>query len=150
MVEIFSQDQSDKFSKPFRVDVGKVIVISSFNFGCEQLNNVGDVVKKGDCAILHKIELEETQIEATSGCVGCSSCILEGIDVSIATSEPVIVCGELWTHNAFNNLTLLTVPGYYMFELCSEDAIGSVSIKIEELTLEQASLLPKCLIHGEC
>lgn len=149
MVEILSQDQADKFSKPFRVDIGKVVVISSFNFSCGQQDQIGNVVEDGDCAILHKIELDENQIQATSGCVSCSSCILEGIDVSVANSEPVMTCGELWTHNAFNNLTLLTVPGYYMFELCNESAIGSVSIKIEELTVEQAALLPKSLIHGE-
>lgn len=149
MVEIISQEQESKFSKPFRVDVGKVVVISSFNFACEQQDEIGNVVKAGDCAILHKIELEENAIPETNGCVNCNSCVLEGVDVSVANSEPVIVCGELWTHNAFNNLSLLTVPGYYMFELCDESAIGSVSIKIEELTVEQAALLPKSLIHGE-
>lgn len=149
MVEILGQDQADKFSKPFRVDTGKVVVISSFNFSCEQQDEIGNVVKAGDCAILHKIELEENEIKATSGCVSCNSCVLEGVDVSVANSEPVNVCGELWTHNSFNNLSLLTVPGYYMFELCDESAIGSVSIKIEELTVEQAALLPKSLIHGE-
>lgn len=150
MVEIFGQNQTSKFSKPFRVDVGKVVVISSFNFGCEQQDIIGNVTKEGDCAILHKIELEDQQMPTGSACTGCASCLLDGVDLSVANSEPVVVCGELWTHNAENNLTVLTVPGAYMFELCDESAIGTVSIKIEELTVEQASLLPKSLIHGEC
>lgn len=150
MVEIIKQNQSSKFSLPFRVDAGKALVISSFNFGCETLDDIGNVVKKGDCAVLHKIDLKDVEIPTVSGCVGCASCLLEGVDLSVANSEPVIVCGELWTHNSFNNLSILTVPGYYMFELCSDSAIGSVSMRIEEVSLEQAALLPKPLIHGEC
>lgn len=150
MVEIIKQNQASKLSLPFRVDVGKALVISSFNFACETQNEIGEVIKKGDCAILHKIDLSDVEIPTGSGCVGCATCILEGVDLSVANSEPVIVCGELWTHNSFNNLSILTVPGYYMFELCNDSAIGSVSMRIEELSLAQAALLPKPLIHGEC
>lgn len=149
MVEIFGSGQTDKFSKPFRVDVGSVVVISSFNFACATTDDVGEVTRPGDCAVLHKIDLQSEDLATANGCVGCGSCILEGLDVSVANSEPVVICGETWTHNAFNNLSILTIPGYYMFELCNEDAIGSVSIRIEDLTLEQAALLPRNLIHGE-
>lgn len=149
MVEIFGKGQSNTLSKPFRVDVGKVVVISSFNFSCEATDEFGDVIREGDCAILHKIDLNAEEIATGSGCVSCSSCLLEDFDVSVANSEPVVICGELWTHNAFNNLSVLSIPGYYMFEICNPSAVGSISIRIEELTLEQAVLLPKQLIHGE-
>lgn len=149
MVEILSQKQTTKFSKPFGVYEGQVVVISSFNFACEQTDEVGEVTRPGDCAILHKIDISGDVLPQGDGCVNCGGCILEGLDISVTNSEPVVVCGETWTHNSANNLSILTVPGVYMFELCNEDSIGSVSIRIEELGVEQATLLPKPLIHGE-
>lgn len=146
MLEIFGLGQATKFSKPFRVDVGKVVVISSFNFSCDTMNDVGEVIKKGTCAVLHKINLTTPDMPSGDGCCGC---ILENIDVSIANSEPVVVCCEMWTLNSCNNLLVLSVPGYYMFELCDESAIGSALIRIEELNIEQAALLPRNLIYGE-
>lgn len=149
MIEIFSQDQAGRLSKPFRVNLGEAVVISSFNFACDQTDEIGEVIRKGDCAILHKIDLVGDEIPQGSGCVSCNSCILEGLDISVANSEPVVVCGNMWTHNAFNNLSILTVPGAYMFEVCDESAVGSVSIRIESVPVEQAALLPRSLIHGE-
>lgn len=148
MVEILSQDQVSPYSKVFRVDAGFAVVISSFNFACEQQDEFGEVVKNGDCAILHKIELGEKEIGTLNGCTSCSY-VLDGVDVNVANSEPVVVCGDLWVHNSDNNLSVLTVPGYYMFELCGETSVGSVTIKVQELTLNQAALLPRGLIHGE-
>lgn len=145
MVEIFGLGQTTKFSKPFRVDIGKVVVISSFNFACETLDDTGEVIKNGDCAILHKIDFTTPEMPSGNGC----GCILENVDVSISNSEPVVVCCEMWTLNACNNVVVLSVPGYYMYELCEESAIGSVLIRIEELSIEQASLLPRNLIYGE-
>lgn len=149
MVEIFGTNQGSTLSKPFRVDVGKVVVISSFNFSCEATDEYGTVIRDGDCAILHKIDLQNEELVSGNGCVSCNTCLLEDFDVSVANSEPVVICGDLWTHNAFNNLSILTIPGYYMFQVCNPSAVGSVSIRIEELTLDQAVLLPKNLIHGE-
>lgn len=145
MLEIFGLGQTTKFSKPFRVDAGKVVVISAFNFACETLDDTGGIVRAGDCAILQKIEFTTPEIPSGNGC----GCILENVDVSISNSEPVVVCCDMWTLNACSNLAILTVPGYYMYELCTEDAIGSVSIRLEELSIEQAALLPRNLIYGE-
>lgn len=150
MVEIITQDQTSKFSKPFRVDAGTAVIISSFNFSCEKTNEIGEVVRKGDCAVLHKIDLAGEDMGEGDGCVNCGSCLLDGLDVSVASSEPVVVCGEEWTHNANNNLSILTVPGSYMFELCDESAIGSVTMRIEAIPVSQAAMLPRPLIHGEC
>lgn len=150
MFEVYSQKETTRFSKPFRVDKGKVVVISSFNFACEKLNDIGEVVRKADCAVLHKIELKGNVLPQGDGCIACSGCIIENLDVSVLTSEPVAQCGASWTHNAQTNLTVLSVPGFYMFEVCSDDAVGSVSIQVEELSVAEAALLPKPLFHGEC
>lgn len=145
MVEIFDLGRTTKFSKPFRVDPGKVVVVSAFNFSCETLGNTGEIIKKGDCAILHKIDFTTPEMPTGNGC----GCVLDNVDVSISNSEPVVVCCEMWTLNACNNLLILSVPGYYMYELCNESSIGSVSISLEELSIEQGALLPRNLIYGE-
>lgn len=149
-VEIFTPGQTSVRSKIFRVEPGIALVISSFNLGCAVSNDVGDVTTPADCAVLHKLELSGGNLPTVDGCVTCVGCVLDGVDFTVQRSEPVVQCGELWTHNAENNLSVLSVPGFYMFELCSEQNIGSISIKVEELTAEQAKLIPKPLFHGEC
>jgi len=147
-IEIIQLGQVSTYSKPFRVDVGKVLVISSFNFQCEQTNEIGEVIRPADCAILHKIEMGGAEIPETDGCP--CSCILEGLEASVLSSEPVVQCGGNWTHNAQTNLTVLSVPGFYMFEVCNADSIGNISMKVEELDVSDATLIPKQLFHGEC
>lgn len=146
-IEIISQDQSIKFSKPFRVDAGKVVVISSYNF-CKPLQDeVGGVTRQGDCAILHKIDLcGDVLPQLQAGC----SCILDGLDIYVLSSEPVLQGGLPWSHNYENNLTVLSVPGYYMFELCNCDSIGNVVMTVEELDVSNASIIPRQLFHGDC
>lgn len=144
-IEIISQGQAGVYSKPFRVDVGKVLVISSFNFQCEQTDEIGNVTRPADCAVLHKIEMGGDELPETSGC----GCILDGLDIRILSSEPVVQCGKTWTHNARTNLTVLSVPGFYMFEVCNAESIGNLSMKIEELDTADATLIPKQLFHGE-
>ena len=145
-IEIISQGQASAYSKPFRVDVGKVLVISSFNFQCEQTNEIGEVTRPADCAILHKIEMGGDALPQADGC----GCILDGLETSVLSSEPVVQCGSNWTHNAQTNLTVLSVPGFYMFEVCNADSIGNISMKVEELDATDATLIPKQLFHGEC
>lgn len=144
--EIFSPKQTSKFSKPFRVDVGRVLVISSFNFACAVTDDLGNVTRPADCAILHKIEMGGDKIPDVE-CGGCG-CVLENLDTRILNSEPVVQCGCTWTHNHENNLSVLAVPGYYMFELCNAESVGAVSIKVEEMPVSDAVLIPTSLIHG--
>lgn len=147
--EIFGPKQTSRYSKSFFVDPGSAVVISSFNLACDQTNEIGEVTKKGDCAILHKLDLKIEAIMPDDGCTGCSGCILDHVDVSVANSEPVMICGEMWTHNSQNNLSILTVPGVYMFEFCDESAIGTALIQVERMPISQATMLPRPLIHGE-
>jgi len=143
---IFTPGQDSNFSKVFRVDIGKVLVISSYNFQCEQQDEIGNVIREADCAILHKLEMGGDELPEANGC----SCILDGLEARVLNSEPVVQCGNVWTHNSQTNLTVLSVPGFYMFELCNSDSIGVISIKVEELTLAEAALIPQQLFHGEC
>lgn len=144
--EIISQTQTSVLSKVFRVDPGKAVVISSFNFSGPMSDEVGNTTKPGDCAVLHKIEIQGAEIPMGDGC----GCVLDGLESSIKSNEPVVVCGQTWTHNCENNLTVLSVPGVYMFELCSPESIGSVTMQVEEISLEQAAVLPQNLFHGAC
>lgn len=148
-IQIIDQKQTSTFSKVFAVAPGHVVVISSFNFRCTETDEFGDVVRPNDCAVLHRIEIEGEQIPHKDGCSGCNSCVLDSLDAEIICSEPVMQCGENWVHTPSNNVTVLSVPGYYMFELCNETAVGTVIMQVEELTVEQAQLLPRPLFHGE-
>lgn len=147
-VEILSQKTVSKYSKPFKVDVGRAVIISSFNFACPTTDEVGEVIKPGDCAVLHKIELSGDELQQIEGCVSCSGCTLDGLKYRITSNEPVVQCGETWTHSHECNLSVLTVPGYYMFEVCNEGSLGSLSIKVEDVSLAEAALIPTNLIHG--
>lgn len=149
-INIITQKQNSKISKVFMVSPGHAVVISSFNFRCAETDKVGNVTRVADCAVLHKLELESDSIPRGDGCVGCQSCVLDSLSTTIVNSEPVVQCGTTWTHTASTNLTVLSVPGYYMFELCDESAVGTVMMKVEEITSEQAALIPKALFHGDC
>lgn len=148
--EILGPSNPSRYSKTFYVQPGDAVVISSYNFGCEKTNEIGEVVKPGDCAVLHKLDIKvESYMVEGDGCSACIGCVLGHVDVSVANSEPVVVCGKTWTHNADNNLSILTVPGVYMFELCDGSSLGSALIQVEQVNIEQAALLPRSLIHGE-
>lgn len=149
-VNIITQEQNSKMSKVFMVSPGYAVVISSFNFRCAETDKVGNVIREADCAVLHKLEFDSDPIPYTDGCVECERCVFENMNTHITNSEPVLQCGTTWTHTAETNLTVLSVPGYYMFELCDESAVGTVMMKIEEVTAEQAALIPKALFHGDC
>lgn len=151
-INIITQKQNSKMSKAFMVSPGRAVVISSFNFRCAETDNVGNVTREADCAVLHKLELEVESgyIPSGDGCVGCQGCVFDSLSTTIVNSEPVVQCGATWTHTAATNLTVLSVPGYYMFELCDESAVGTVMMKVEEITAEQAALIPKALFHGDC
>lgn len=148
-LNIIDQKQTTKFSKIFTVAPGRVVVISSFNFRCAETNDTGEIIRQNDCAVLHRIEVEGDPIPSTDGCVGCNSCVLSSLSAEITRSEPVVHCGDLWVHTPENNISVLSVPGYYMFELCDASAIGTVIMQVEELTVEQAQLIPRPLFHGE-
>lgn len=148
---ILGADSEDRFSKLFRVDPGKVVLVSSINFACPETDDVGEVIQDGDCAILHKVEVSTAGIpEIDDTCTECASCVLFDLESHITSTEPVVQCGELWTVNANNNLSVLSVPGLYQFELCNENAIGRAVIKVMELPYKEAMLLPKPLYYGEC
>lgn len=149
-VEIISQKQTSKNSKVFVVSPGHAVVVSSFNFRCAETDAVGNVTRPADCAVLHKLELKSDPIPYTDGCVECCRCVFDSLGTTIVNSEPVVQCGTTWTHTSATNLTVLSVPGYYMFELCDESAVGTVMMKVEEITAEQAALIPKALFHGDC
>lgn len=145
---ILSDKQHSKFSKIFRVYPGKVLVINSFNFSGPVTDEFGEVTRQGDCAILHKIEITSDLIPQIDGCARCANGVLEGLSTHVVSSEPIIQCGDNWSHNCENNLSVLAVPGVYIFELCDERSIGSVSIAIEELSVEEAALIPANLFNG--
>lgn len=145
-IEILSPKSNSKYSKPFKVDAGHVVVISSSNFACPVTDDIGDVTKAGDCAILHKIELVGDALPQLDGCV--CACEIDKLSAHIVSSEPVVQCGFPWTHTHACNLSVLSVPGIYMFEVCNESSIGSLSIKVEELTIAEAALIPSNLYHG--
>lgn len=147
--EIYSPKSKSKFSKLFQVSVGNAVVISSFNFACAVTDDVGNVTKAGDCAILHKIELEGGGIPEMNGCSDCNQFVLDSLSSNIVKNEPVVQCGELWTHNSANNLSVLSVPGIYMFELCNQSSVGKATMRVEELSVAEAALIPKALYHGE-
>ena len=149
-INIITQKQTSKMSKAFMVTPGYAVVISSFNFRCAETDKLGNVTRPADCAVLHKLELEGDPIPHVDGCVECERCVFESLGTTIVNSEPVVQCGTTWTHNAETNLTVLSVPGYYMFELCDESAVGTVMMKVEEITAEQAALIPKSIFHGDC
>lgn len=148
-INIIDQKQTSKFSKVFTVLPGHVVVISSFNFRCAETDDTGNIVRPNDCAVLHRIEIEGDPIPSVDGCIGCNSCVLSSLTAEITRSEPVVHCGELWVHTPDNNISVLSVPGYYMFELCDAAAVGTAIMQVEELTVEQAQLLPRPLFHGE-
>lgn len=145
--QIITTGQTSKFSDVFVVQKGHVVVISSFNFACAQTDDVGNETKAADCAVLHKLEINGDNIPHVKD--GCG-CVLTNLGFHISRSEPVIQCGELWTHNANTNLTVLSVPGYYMFELCNESAVGTATMQVEDLSIADAMLLPRDIFHGEC
>lgn len=150
-VSIITPTQTAKMSKIFRVVPGYAMVISSFYFRCAMTDDKGNVVTPADCAILHKLELESDLIPyVDDGCVECQRCVFENLGSKIINSEPVVQCGENWTHNAQNNLSVISVPGYYMFELCNDSSVGVAMMQVEELPIDQATLIPKALFHGEC
>ncbi len=149
-INIITQKQNSKMSKAFMVSPGYAVVISSFNFRCAETDDLGNVTRPADCAVLHKLELESDTIPSRDGCVGCQSCVFDSLGTTVVNSEPVLQCGTTWTHTSATNLTVLSVPGYYMFELCDNSAVGTVMMKVEEITAEQAALIPKALFHGDC
>lgn len=149
-INIITQKQNSKMSKAFMVSPGYAVVISSFNFRCAETDALGNVTRPADCAVLHKLELESDPIPSVDGCVGCQSCVFDSLVATVVNSEPVVQCGTTWTHTSSTNLTVLSVPGYYMFELCDNSAVGTVMMKVEEITAEQAALIPKALFHGDC
>lgn len=149
-INIITQKQTSKMSKAFVVSPGYAVVISSFNFRYAETDNVGNVTRPADCAVLHKLELQSEPMPTGDGCSSCTTCVFDSLSTEVVNSEPVVQCGTTWTHNAETNLTVLSVPGYYMFELCDESAVGTVMMKVEEITATQAALIPKAIFHGDC
>lgn len=147
-IDIVTVDQTTKFSKPFRVDKGFVVVITSRNFNCEVKNEIGEVTRPHDCAVLHMVSMSGEILPELESCRVCQGVILD-LNPEILSSEPVVQEGSNWTHNSQNNISVITVPGYYMFELCNEDSIGTVTMQAQELSIEQAMLLPRGIFHGE-
>lgn len=149
-VQIISPQSTSTLSSVFQVYPGYAMVISSFNFQGEKHNDVGDVIEEGDCAVLHKLKVEHGTMPHGNGCADgeCRQCIFEPSELKIVGSEPVILCEETMTHFCGQNLTVLSVPGYYAFELCREKSLGKVSIEVEEITADVAKLIPQNFFHG--
>ena len=74
----------------------------------------------------------------------CRQCIFEPEELKIVSSEPVMLCEDTMAHFfCGQNLTVLSIPGYYAFELCREASLGKVTIEVEEITAEVAKLIPQ-------
>jgi len=149
-IQIISPQSTTTLSKVFQVYPGYAMVISSFNFQDEVHNDVGDVIEEGDCAVLHKIKVEHSAMPHGDGCEDgdCRQCIFEASELRIISSEPVMLCEDTMGHHCGQNLTVLSVPGYYAFELCHDKSIGKVSIEVEEITADVAKLIPQNFFHG--
>ena len=100
------------------------------------------MIEEGDCAVLHKLKVEHGTMPHGNGCADgeCRQCIFEPSELKIVGSEPVMLCEETMTHFCGQNLTVLSVPGYYAFELCREKSLGKVSIEVEEITADVAKI----------
>lgn len=144
-IKIYTPDSKTKHSAIFSVVKDRVIVVSGFNFACATTDEFGEVINRAQRAILHKVTLAGGDLPY---CTDLCGCVIEAKSAHIESSEPVVSCGCAWSLHGADNLVVLSVPGYYKFELCDESAIGKVSIEIEELTLEQAKLIPANLFIG--
>ena len=126
------------------------MVVSSFNFQGVVTDEFGEVTQEGDCAVLHKLKIEHGQMPHGDGCSDntCYKCTFEPSELRIVGSEPVLVCGETLTHHCGQNLTVLSVPGFYLYELCNSQSLGKVAIEVEEISAEEAKLIPQNFFHG--
>nr|DAN20697.1 MAG TPA: hypothetical protein [Caudoviricetes sp.] len=149
-VQIISPDSNSTVSKIFQVRSGYAMVVSSFNFKGVATDEYGEVTREGDCAVLHKLKIEHGQMPHSNGCTDntCHTCTFEATDLKVVGSEPVMVCNETLTHHCGQNLTVLAVPGFYMFELCNAQSLGEVAIEVEEISAETAHLIPQNFFHG--
>lgn len=144
---ILSTKATSKFSKGFYVPKGSVVVLSAFNFRCPDTDKELDPVS-GTCAQIYKIHFAHNAMPQLNGC-----CVFDIFDEEMRPkfeyTELVNQCGDPWTLTAQDNIRILSVPGYYMYELCEDKDIGSAVILAEELTMEEAELLPQPLVYGE-
>lgn len=149
-VKILSPESTSTVSKIFQVRSGFATVISSYNFKGVATDKYGEVTREGDCAVLHRLNVEYGQMPHSRGCSedACQTCIFEEAELKIVGSEPVMVCNETLTHHCGQNLTVLAVPGFYMFELCNDQSLGEVAIEVEEISAETARLIPQNFFHG--
>lgn len=149
VVEILPTTWGETTSMVFQVVEGKAVVISSFNFRSEQKEEGGYKVERArDCAVLHKVEIASKDMKQSSGCICMATAFSSVEEVVVSKSEPVVQCGKTWVHNDKQNLTVLSVPGYYAFVLCDGSALGTVSMQVEEIDAEAAKLIPSPLFHG--
>lgn len=144
--QVFTVENTDEFSKFMKVDPGFALVVHGVNFACPTTDEYGTKLSEGDCALLHHVVLSSDEVPTTSGCTVCD---LSSLGSDILYSEVVEHCGEPWMLNATNNVAILSTPGWYMFELCNPESIGSVVITSEEIKVSEGSLLPRNLIFGE-
>ena len=149
-VQIIGPQSTSVFSDVFQVRTGFAMVISSFNFQGAVTDKYGDVTKEGDCAVLHKLKFEQGSMPHGDGCSdnACHTCTFQSSELKIVGSEPVMVCNETLTIHCGQNLTVLSVPGFYVYELCNPQSLGKVAIEVEEITTEDAKLIPQNFFHG--
>lgn len=144
--QIYTPKSKNRTSLVFSVVKGRVVVISAFNFECAKTDEYGEVISRAERAILHKVTLGGGSLPHSDSACGC--CVIPAEVARIESSEPLVSCGCTWDIHAGNNLSVLSVPGYYVFELCDESSEGKVTIEVEELTIKEASLLPENLFLG--
>lgn len=146
--EILSTKSTSRFSKGFYVPNGSVVVLTAYNFRCQEVDNKTLEQVNNTCAELHMIHFGNNQLPQGEGC--CTFDIFdEELRPKFEYTELVAQCNNKWTLNSQNNIRILSVPGYYMFEVCDDKDIGSAVILAEEVTVKNAELLPRAIIFGD-
>lgn len=137
-ITLFDRSSTSVQSATFLLPAGYVAIINGFNFPAK---NESDKCK---CvAFINKVLFAEGMFP-NKHC--CDTGIISN-PPKILQSEPVNQNGY-WNINHDQNTVALTLPGAYSVELSCPELLSSVSVVVQFISAEHASLVPKDIIIG--
>lgn len=139
------------FSEVLYIPPGKVALLSMYN-----MFNEVRVLKNGkghteliadDCALIHKLSLGKTEDIARKIECGERVNILGELRSLLASRrmfhEPVYQCGQSWSLNPCNNVSLIPIPGFYMLEFFNPNQFDTAYVEYTLLDVADSVAIPE-------
>lgn len=149
--KILASNGLSAYSDVLYIPPGKTALLSLYNMTSgydlvEDPNTGKKVIKSDDCAVVHKISLEQTpDIIKKFDCGELVSITSELRNLLLNRRmfhEPVFQCGSSWNINPCNNFVLIPTPGFYMLEFFDVNQFDNAYVEYALLSVADSLAIP--------